>query len=198
MFGVVAPSQVADPEAHVLQEKYLPGLQLIAQKLKSHAFPYRFRLGPLGPDALPQSCVDQHSIRFGRLNAENVVEITGVYGGSYSRKRMDANQRAQQTFRSVILPILQVAVAQLQDNPEVQGYAIEVSHYVRGKVLGVSVEAPENLAIVLPSAAERKLLDSTDVREQQTSLQEGGVFLNAQPFRLDLSSSTTPGASRIP
>src|SRR5271165_6167373 len=39
MFGVVAPSQIADPEAHVLQEKYLPGLELIAQKLKSHAFP---------------------------------------------------------------------------------------------------------------------------------------------------------------
>ena len=38
MFGVVAPSEVADPEAHVLQEKYLPGLELIAQKLKSHRF----------------------------------------------------------------------------------------------------------------------------------------------------------------
>lgn len=199
MFGVVAPSQIADPEAHVLQEKYLPGLELIAQKLKSHAFPYRFCLGPLGPDGSAQPCADQHSIRFGRLNAaENVVEITGVYDASYSRKRMDANQRAQRTFRSVILPILQVAVAQLQDNREVQGYAIEVSHYVRGKVLGVSVEAPENLAIVLPSAAAKKLLGSTDVREQQTSLQEGGVFLNAQPFSLDLSSSTTPGASRIP
>ena len=124
--------------------------------------------------------------------------ITGIHDASYSRKRMDANQRAQQTFRTVILPILQVAVAQLQDNPEVQGYAIEVSHYVRGKLLGVSVQTPENLAIVLPSAAARKLLGSTDVREQQTSLQDGEVFLNAQPFSLDLSSSTAPGASRIP
>jgi len=198
MFGVVAPSQIADPEAHVLQEKYLPGLELIAQKLKSHAFPYRFCLGPLGPDASPQPCVDQHSIRFGRLNAENVVEITGVYGASYSRKRMNANQRAQRTFRSVILPILQVAVAQVQDNPEVQGYAVEVSHYVRGKVLGVSLEVPENLAIVLPSAAARKLLGSTNLREQQTFLQEGGVFLNARPFSLDLSSASAPNASRIP
>jgi hypothetical protein len=198
MFGVVAPSEVADPEAHVLQEKYLPGLELIAQKLKSHPFPYRFCLGPVGPDGSAQPCAHQHSIRFGRLNAENVVEITGVYDASYSRKRMDANQRAQRTFRNVILPILQAAVAQLQDNREVQGYAIEVSHYVRGKVLGVSVETPENLAIVLPSAAAKKLLGSTDVLEQQTSLQEGGVFLNAQPFSLDLSSSTTPGASRIP
>ena len=198
MFGVLAPTQVTDPEARVLQEKYLPGLELLAHKLKSHAFPYRFCLGPLGPDAAAQPCVDQHSIRFGRFNAVNVVEITGVYYASYSRKRMDANQRAQQTFRSVILPTLQVAVAQLQDNPEVQGYAIEVSHYVRGKVLGVSLEAPENLAIVLPSAAARKLIDSKDVREQQTSLQEGGVFLNAQPFRLDLSSASAPNASRIP
>src|SRR5271157_6246546 len=198
MFGVVAPSQIADPGARALQEKYVGSLELVAQKLKARSFPFRFCLGPVGNDAVGQPCLDQHSIRIGRLNAENLVEITGVYYASYSRKRMDANQRAQQTFRTVVLPILQVAVAQLQDNPEVQGYAIEVSHYVRGKVLGVSVEAPENLAIVLPSAAAKKLLGSTDVREQQTSLQEGGVFLNAQPFSLDLSSSTTPGASRIP
>ena len=198
MFGVVAPSQIADPEARALQEKYVGSLQLVAQKLKARRFPYRFCLGPVGNDVVGQPCLDQHSIRIGRLNAENLVEITGVYYVSYSRKRMDANQRAQRTFRSVILPILQVAVAQLQDNPEVQGYAIEVSHYVHGKVLGVSVETPENLAIVLPSAAAKKLLGSTDVREQQTSLQEGGVFLNAQPFSLDLSSSAAPSASRIP
>jgi|GEM_PF-2694680 len=198
MFGVVAPSQIADPEARALQEKYEGSLELVAQKLKARRFPYRFCLGPVGSDAAEQPCLDQHSIRIGKLDAENLVAITGVYYASYSRKRMDANQRAQRTFRTVILPILQVAVAQLQDNPEIQGYAVEVSHYVRGKVLGVSVEAPENLAFVLPSAAARKLLGSTDVREQQTSLQEGGVFLNAQPFSLDLISATAPNAPRIP
>src|SRR5271157_2602122 len=75
MFGVVAPSEVADPEAHVLQEKFLPGLESIAQKLKSRAFPYRFCLGPLGPNGSTQPCSSQHSIWFGRLNEENVVEI---------------------------------------------------------------------------------------------------------------------------
>src|SRR5271166_6436896 len=107
MFGVVAPSQIADPEARALQEKYVGSLQLVAQKLKARRFPYRFCLGPVGNDAVGQPCLDQHSIRIGRLNAENLVEITGVYYASYSRKRMDANQRAQRTFRSVILPILQ-------------------------------------------------------------------------------------------
>ena len=198
MFGVIAASQIADPEARALQEKYLVSLELVAQKLKARRFPYRFCLGPVGTDGVAQPCLDQHSIRIGRLNGENVVEITGVYRASYSRKRMNANQRAQRTFRSVILPILQVAVAQVQDNPEVQGYAVEVSHYVRGKVLGVSLEVPENLAIVLPSAAARKLLGSTNLREQQTFLQEGGVFLNARPFSLDLSSASAPNASRIP
>jgi len=198
IFGVTEPGQIADPEAHALQETYLGSLESIAQKLKSHGFSYRFCLGPVGRDEEVLQCPDQHTIRFGRLNGGNVVEIAGVYYASYSRKRMDANQRSQRTFQDAILPILQIVVRQFQDNPEIQGYAIEVSHYVRGKVLGVSLESPENLAIVLPSAAARKLVTLKDTHEQQTFLRQGEVFLNAEPFSLDLSLIAAPDASRIP
>jgi hypothetical protein len=198
MLGVIERSQIADPETHALQETYLGSLELIAQELKSHGFPYRFCLGPVALDEEVQRCPHQHTIRFGRLNGENVVEITGVYYASYSRKHMAANQRSQKTFRDVILPILKVAVPQFQDNPEIRGYAIEVSHYVRGKVLGVSLESPENLAVVLPSAAARNLIDSKDAHAQQIFLREGEIFLNAKPFSLDLNSITAPDASRIP
>jgi len=198
MFGVVPPSRISEPEAHTLQAKYLDSLEALAQQLKAHHFPFRFCLGPTGLDAAGLQCDDQHSIHFGNFSGQNLVEITGVYYASYSRRSLNVNQRSQQTFRDVILPILQLAARQFQDDPEIKGYAIEVSHYVRGKVLGVPIEAPENLAIVLPSTTVKQLLDSKHAPERQSIFREGQAFLNAEPFSLDLSSALAPRPLRTP
>jgi len=69
-----------------------------------------------GPAAM--RCVNQHSIRFGTLNGDKVLEITGNYNAAYSGRKLDANQRAGLTLRAVLLPILTMAVAQFRNDPD--------------------------------------------------------------------------------
>lgn len=191
LVGAVPPRNVPEPEARALQKKYLSKLEYLGQELESHRFPYRFCLtAELGAPA-EAPCTSRQSIRFGALNENNVLEITGTYYAAYSNSKLDENQRAGLTFRAVILPSLTMAVAQFQDAPAVQAYAVEVSHYVRAKVLGVLWQAPENVAVVLPSSAAKRLVEAKDdLQEQQTILREGQVLVNAAPFTLNLVATS--------
>lgn len=182
--GAMLPSQISEPADRALQEKYLSKLETLGRELESYRYPYRFCLTTeLGAPA-EVSCANQQSIRIGTLNGNNVLEITGSYHAAYSSSKLDEDQRAGLTFRAVILPALTMAVAQFQDDPQIQGYAIEISHYVRAKVLGVPWEGPENIAVVLPSDAAKRLVEAKYPQEQQTILDQGEVFLNADPFKL--------------
>ena len=184
--GVVQPSHIPEPEGRALQEKYLTKLESLGGELESHRFLYRFCLTAelTAPGETP--CVNQHSIRFGTLNGRDVLEITGKYYAAYSSNKFDEHQRACLTFRAVILPILTMAVAQFQNDPQIHGFAIEVSHSVRDRVLGVPWETRENVALVVPTSAAKRLVEAKDPQEQQTILQEGQVLLNADPFTLKL------------
>ena len=84
-----------------------------------------------------------------------------------------------------------MAVAQFRNDHVIQGYAVEVSHYVRAEVLGIPCERPENVAVVLPSSTAERLVETKDPREQQIILQQGEVFLNADPFTLTTLVPTT-------
>ena len=59
--------------------------------------------------------------------------------------------------------MLKVLVAQFQANPDVQGYVLEVSHHVRGKVLGVPWETAENVALALPQQVAVKFVASAEL-----------------------------------
>jgi len=72
------------------------------------------------------------------------------------------------------------------------GYAIEVSHYVLARVLGVPWEAPESFAAVLPRNIAEKLVEADDPREWEAALQHGQVFVNSEPLRLRLKQSSLP------
>ena len=188
LVGAVPPSDRPEPEVRTLQQKYLGMLETLGRELESYRFPYRFCLTAEFGTPTEAPCTNRQSIHFGALNADNFLEITGNYYAAYSNSQLDENQRAGRTFRAVILPALTMAVAQFQDDPAVQGYAVEVSHYVRAKVLGVPWEAAENVAVVLPSSAAKRLVEAKNPREQQTILREGQVLVNANPFTLNLAA----------
>jgi len=180
--GAMLPSRV--PESG--EEKYLQKLEALSAQLNSHPFRYRFCLTTeLGAPA-EAPCTSQHSLRIAHLGTNTVLEITGNYYAAYSQIRVNKPERARLTFEEVILPALNMAVTQFKNDPQIQGYAIEVSHYVLARVLGVPWEAPENLAVVLPRNAAEKLVETSDPQERQVALQQGQVFLNAEPLTLHL------------
>ena len=135
---------------------------------------------------------DQRSIRFDFYKSQTVLEITGNYYAAYSADRMDAYARLKETFQQVVMPILQAAVPHFPDDSAFTAYAIEVSHHVRQKELGLSAEHPENVTIIIPVLSAQKLVDAKTDDQKQSAILEAQVFLNGQPYSLWLQEGAPP------
>jgi hypothetical protein len=185
---VESPWEIKDPELRSLQQQYMDELQSAGRDILASHFEYPFYLSrKLDLDQAEQQRADQHSIRFDSYNDQTVLAITGNYYAAYSNQKMSDEQRARATFLAVVMPILKGAVPRFQSNREIQGYAIEVSHHIMGKVMGVDMERAENLMVFLPQQAAIRLIGSKNETVQQAALLEGKAFLNAQPVSIWLT-----------
>ena len=165
-------------------------LRLAGQDILANQFDYPFYLSRrLDLDQAQQLHADQHSIRFDSYNGRTVLAITGNYYAAYSSEKINPDQRARSTFLNVVLRVLKAAVPRFQSNKHVQGYAVEISHHIMGKVMGVSMERPENLMVFLPQSAALRLLGSKDEDTRQAALMQGQVFLNAQSVTIWLNGT---------
>ncbi len=196
---VVSPVEIKDPVLRALQQQYMNDLKLAGQEILATQFDYPFYLSrKLDLDQAQQLRADQHSIRFDSYNGKTVVAITGNYYAAYSAEKINPEQRARSTFLNVVMLVLQAAVPRFQSNQHVQGYAVEVSHHIMGKVMGVSMERPENLMVFLPQGAALRLLASKDKDTQQAALMQGQTFVNAQPITIWLNGAGPQLAANAP
>ena len=200
---VVSPPEIRDPELRELQEKHFAELKAAAVAIASHQFPYRFYFSrTLDLDQDQQKTRDQRSIQFAKYGHQTVVQITGNYYAAYSDELMKREERARRTFEDVMLPLLRAEVAQLSDEPKLQGFALEISHHVRKKVLGVSGEHPENVVLVIPKAAALRLIAAPDEPTQAMALEEGTLFINGEAAtiwgRMTTDAPTAPVAAPPP
>ena len=185
---VLSPLEVNQPELRELQQRHFTELRSIGDQLSSHKFSYPFYFSrTLDVDEAQQKQLDQRSIRFDKFGGKTVLEITGNYYAAYSGQAMSKNQRARKTFEDVMLPIFKTTVPVFQSELLVEAFALEVSHHVRKEVMGVIVEKPENLVVVLPRSAALQLVMAKTPLQQQSALLEGSVFIDAEPFSLWLT-----------
>jgi hypothetical protein len=179
---VVAPTEIKDPELRSLQLEYMDDLKAAGADITAISFEYPFYLSrKLDLDEKQQKSADQRSLRFDHYEGKVILAITGNYYASYSADHLSREQRLRTTFQKVALPILKAAVPHFQNNKEVQGYALEISHHILGKVMGVSMERPENVLIYLPQAAAMKVLNAKDDDSREAALLQGQYFVNAEP-----------------
>jgi hypothetical protein len=197
---VVAPPEIRDPELRELQQKHFAQLKAAAVAITAHQFPYRFyfsRTLDLNEDQ--QKTRDQRSIQFAKYGHQTVVQITGNYYAAYSDELMKREERARRTFEDVMLPILRAEVPLLSDEPGIQGFALEISHHVRKKVLGVSGEHAENVMLVIPKAAALRLVAAPDQATQAVALEEGSLFINGEAATIwGRMTADTPAAAVPP
>ncbi len=185
---IVSPNEIKDPQLRALQVQYNYDLTEVGKEILGLKFDYPFYLSrKLDLDQTQQERADQHSIRFDRYGGQVVVAVTGNYYAAYSGEKVNSDQRAHDSFLKVVMPILQAAVPRFQNNQSVEGYAVEISHHVIGKAMGVTMEQPENLMVFLPQKAAVKLIGSKDDTVQQTALLEGQAFINGEPVTLWMS-----------
>jgi len=185
---VVAPVEIGDPAMRTLQERSFNDLNAVGQNIAGYQFNFPFYLSrKLDIDEKQQKRTDQHSIRFERYNGVTVLAISGNYYGAYAADKFNEEQRARETFLNVVVPILKAAVPRFQGNAMVQGYAIEVSHHVIGKTMGMPIERPENLMVYFPQSAAVKLVAAQNNLAQQGALLGADVFLNAKQLSIWLT-----------
>lgn len=182
---VMTPMELSDPKAQHLQQRHLKTLMAIGSEIEAHNFPYPFYFSRvLDIDLAKVQAADQRSIRFDIYKNQTVLEITGNYYAAYSADRMDSYARLKETFERVITPMLQAEVSHFPDDSEFSAFAIEVSHHVRQKAMGLDSEQPENVTVVIPVPVALKFVDAKTNDQKQAAILEAQVFLNGQPYSL--------------
>jgi hypothetical protein len=193
----LTPVEIKSPPMRELQEKYFQQLQSAGAEIQAHVFPYSFYFSRvLDLELGQQERADQRSLRFDNYNGMTVVELTGNYFGSYSSELVTKSHRAARTFQDVMLPILDLLVPALKDNPDVEGFAMEISHRVRGKAMGMNVERPENLVLALSKDAAVRLVTAKSEDDRQAALLDGRFYFNGEPFVLYLSDQAAEQAAK--
>lgn len=194
----LTPAEIKQPQMRALQEKHFQQLQTIGAEVQGHIFPYSFYFSRvLDLELSQQEHADQRSLRFDSYSGMTVVELTGNYFAAYSGETVDKSHRALRTFQEVMMPILEIAIPILKDNPDVEGFAMEISHHVRGKAMGMSMERPENLVLVLSKDAALRLVKGKTENGRQAALLDGQFFVNGDPFILYLSDRAAEEAARV-
>src|SRR6202165_2179967 len=179
---VLSPPEIQDPNMRALQEKHLTELKTVGTEISAHRFPYRLYFSrALDLNEQQQQRRDQRAIRFEKFRNQTVLEITANYYASYSAELMQKEERALRTMQDVMAPILQAAVPALGQEEKLQAFALEISHHVRRKVLGVSTENAENVAFILPRLSGKRLISATTPEEQQAALMQGLLFVDGKP-----------------
>jgi hypothetical protein len=182
---VVTPVELSDPAAQHLQQRHLQTLMAIGREIEAHKFPYPFYFSRiLDVDLSKMQAADQRSIRFDVYKGQSVLEITGNYYASYSAELMDSDARLKETFEQVVMPLLQAEVPHFPDDSEFSAFAIEVSHHVRQKVMGVNSERPENVVVIIPMTVAQKLVEAKTDDQKQAAILEAKVFLNGDSHSL--------------
>jgi hypothetical protein len=193
MSQVLSPVEIADPSARRLQQIHFKTLVDIGTEIGNHKFPYPFYLSRvLDVDLSKLAEIDQRSIRFDSYNHQLVLEVTGNYYASYSAQLMDPNSRLRETFQQVIMPVLNAEVPRFPDASEFSSFAIEVSHHLRQKVMGIPSEYPENITFIIPVAAAQRLIDAKTEDQKQAAVLDAEVFLNGQPCALWIKDGGPP------
>ena len=189
----ITPMELPDPKAQHLQQRHLQTLMAIGTEIEAHKFPYPFYFSRvLDVDLAKMQLADQRSIRFDTYKGQTVLEITGNYYAAYAADRMDSYARLKETFEQVVMPLLQAEVPHFPDDSEFSAFAIEVSHHVRLKVMGVNSEQPENITIIIPVLVAQKLVDAKSDDQKQAAILDAQVFLNGQPYSLWLQEGAPP------
>ena len=182
---VLTPMELSDVKAQRLQQRYFKTLAAIGGEIEAHKFPYPFyfsRVLDIDQSKMPTS--DQRSIRFDVYKNQTVLEITGNYYAAYSAEVMPPHDRLKNTFQQVVMPMLQAAVPHFPDDSAFSAFAIEVSHDVRAKAMGISYEHPENVTVMIPVTSAQKLVDAKTDDQKQAAILEAQVFLNGEPYSL--------------
>ncbi len=120
----VSPNEILNPDLKALEQNYFQQLIGINQSISKIKFPFPFYLSRyVGLDPAKQAEADSRGLEFVRFQDRVILKVTGNYNAAYDTLRLTQNERAAATFRSIVLPVLQVVTATERDPLNVQTLA---------------------------------------------------------------------------
>jgi hypothetical protein len=113
-----------------------------------------------------------------RFKDRAILKVSGNYNAAYDTLRLTQNERATATFRSVILPILQVVTAALPEDLPCDGIGFEIAHHARTNNRSYDFEGKETLVVVFDRADAWAISRASSDSERQEILNRSKVFVS--------------------
>jgi len=146
----VSPSEILNPDLKALEQSYFQHLKTLNQSIAKTKFPFPFYLSRfVGLDPAQQAEADSRGLEFVRFQDRVILKVTGNYNAAYDTARLTQNERASGTFRTIVLPILNLVTASLPHDFACDGVGFEISHHTHTRDRSYDYEGKEILVVVL-------------------------------------------------
>jgi cell division septation protein DedD len=198
-FAQVSPNEILNPDLKALEQTYFQQLIGINQSIAKTKFPFPFYLSRyVGLDPAKQAEADSRGLEFVRFQDRVILKVTGNYNAAYDTLRLTQNERAAATFRSVVLPTLNVLTAALREDMACDGIGFEISHHTRTNDRSYDFEGKEILVVVLDRADAWALSGATSDAERQEILNRNKVFVSGADYGLSLTERDPLNVQALP
>jgi hypothetical protein len=195
----VSPSEILNPDLKALEESYFQQLKTLNQSIAKAKFPFPFYLSRLvGLDPAHQAEADSRGLEFVRFQDRVILKVTGNYNAAYDTARLTQNERAAATFRTVVLPILNLVTASLPQDVACDGIGFEISHHAHTRERSYDYEGKEILVVVLDRDDAWALSRASMDPERQEIVNRSKVYVSGTDFGLSLTERDPLNVQALP
>lgn len=198
-FSQVSPSEILNPDLKALEESYFQQLKSINQSIAKTKFPFPLYLSRyVGLDPAHQAEADSRGLEFVRFQDRAILKVTGNYNAAYDTSRLNRNERAAATFRTVILPILEEVTAVLPKDLACDGVGFEISHHTHTRDRAYDYEGKEILVVVLDREDAWALSLAATDPERQEIVNRSKVYVSGTEFGLSIMERDPLNVQALP
>ena len=195
----VSPAEILNPDLKALEESYFPQLKSLNQSIAKTKFPFPFYLSRfVGLDPAKQAEADSRGLEFVRFQDRVILKVTGNYNAAYDTARLTQNERAAGTFRTVVLPILELLTSALPQDLACDGIGFEISHHTRTRDRSYDYEGKEILVVVLDRDDAWALARASTDPERQEIVNRSKVYVSGTDFGLSLTERDPLNVQALP
>src|ERR1700686_271730 len=195
----VSPSEILNPDLKALEETYFPQLKALNQSIARTKFPFPFYLSRfVGIDPAQQAEADSRGLEFVRFQDHVILKVTGNYNAAYDTNRMTQNERASNTFRALVLPILALMTTTLPQDLACDGIGFEISYHARSRERSYDFEGKENLVLVLDRDDSWALSRASTDPARQEILNRNKIYVSGTDFGLSLTERDPLNVQALP
>lgn len=184
----VDPSRILNPQLKGEEAQYLSQLISLQHAIEAQKFLFPLRLaGYTTINRKHSGRNDTNGIEFVYFDDQNILKVTGVYGAAYSASSVTENERAAETLRQVIDPILQLVIHEFSITVPADGIGVEIVFNTRDHETAYDYEGREVLTAVFSWNDARAYCKSKNLTERQEILDRSEIYLNEKAFGLAVS-----------